>query len=360
VSGPAAALAVEARTALGDLDLDVALTAQPGECLALCGPSGAGKSSVLRTVAGLLHPAAGRVTCGGDTWLDTDADIDVPPERRRCGYLFQEYALFGHLSAWRNVAYALHETPRGERETRARALLERFGLGDRADARPAVLSGGERQRVALARALARRPAALLLDEPLSALDARTGAAAARELADVIRAAGVPVLLVTHDFTEAALLGDRVAVMDRGRAVQQGSASELAAAPASAFVADFCGAVVLTGEARRGADGVTLIALDGGGELSALEGEPGAVAVSVFPWEIALARPGEVPRDSARNHLDVDVVSVTTVGARVRVGLAAPQPLTAELSEPSARELGLARGMRAVASFKAAATRVLPH
>jgi molybdate transport system ATP-binding protein len=171
---------------------------------------------------------------------------------------------------------------------------------------------------------------------------------------------VPVLLVTHDFTEAALLADRIAVMDGGRVLQQGSASELAAAPASAFVADFSGAVVLTGEARRGAGGVTLVALDGGGELTALEGEPGAVAVSVYPWEIALARPGEVARDSARNHLDVEVLSVTTVGTRVRVGLAAPQPLTAELSEASARELGLRRGMRAVASFKAAATRVLPR
>jgi molybdate transport system ATP-binding protein len=229
-------LVIEARAGLGELELDATLTVAPRECLALAGPSGAGKTSVLRTVAGLLRPRAGRVICGGDVWLDTARGIDVPPERRRCGYLFQEYALFGHLSAWRNVAYALHETPRGEREDRARELLDRFGLAARADARPATLSGGERQRVALARALARRPAALLLDEPLSALDARTRAAAARELAGVIRDAGVPVLLVTHDFAEAALLGDRVAVMDGGRVLQDGSASALAAAPASAFVA----------------------------------------------------------------------------------------------------------------------------
>ena len=352
-------LVIELRTALGDLDLDIALTVAPGECLALAGPSGAGKTSVLRVAAGLLRPAAGRVVCGDETWLDTASGVDLVPERRRCGYLFQEYALFGHLSAWRNVAYALHETPRGEREARARALLDRFGLAARGDARLGTLSGGERQRVALARALARRPAALLLDEPLSALDARTRAAASRELAGVIRDAGVPVLLVTHDFGEAALLGDRVAVMDAGRVLQEGSASALAATPASAFVADLTGAVVLTGQARRGVDGVTLVALDGGGELTALEGEPGPVAVSVYPWEIVLARPGDVAHDSARNHLDVEVLSVTTVGTRVRVGLAAPQPLTAELSEASATALELARGGRAVASFKAAATRVLP-
>ena len=353
-------LSMDVRTQLGEVELDVALDVEPGECLALAGPSGAGKTSVLRAVAGLLAPVRGRITCGQEVWLDTARGVTLPAERRRCGYLFQEYALFGHLSAWRNVAYALHESPRAAREPRARALLESFALGDRADARPATLSGGERQRVALARALARRPAALLLDEPLSALDARTRAAASRELGAVIRDAAVPVLLVTHDFAEAALLADRIAVMDQGSVVQQGTASALAAEPASAFVADFSGAVVLTGEARRGEEGVIMVALDGGGELTALDGAPGAVAVSVYPWEIALARPGESMHDSARNHLDVEVVSVTAVGPRVRVGLAAPQPLTAELSATSVRELGLAPGGRAVASFKAAATRVLPR
>ena len=356
----AAGLSLAVRTDVGALDLDVELEVAAGESVALAGPSGAGKTSVLRIVAGLLRPARGRVACGGEAWLDTERGVDVPAERRRCGYLFQEYALFGHLSAWRNVAYALHETPRAHREPRARELLERFGLAARAGARPATLSGGERQRVALARALARHPAALLLDEPLSALDARTRAAAARSLGAVIRSAAVPVLLVTHDFTEAALLADRIAVMDHGRVLQQGTASALAAAPASAFVADFSGAVVLTGEARRGEQGVTLVALDGGGELTALEGEPGPVAVSIYPWEVTLSAPGEVARDSARNHLDVEVVSLTTVGPRVRVGLAAPQPLTAEVSEQSARALGLAAGSRAIASFKAAATRVLPR
>jgi len=353
-------LEIEASTRVGALALELALDVAPAECVALAGPSGAGKTSVLRAVAGLLAPARGRVTCAREVWLDTAAEVALPAERRRCGYLFQEYALFGHLSAWRNVAYALHELPRARREPRARELLERFGLGDRADARPATLSGGERQRVALARALARRPAALLLDEPLSALDARTRAAAGRELASVIRDAGVPVLLVTHDFAEAAMLADRVAVMDRGRVLQQGTASALAAAPASAFVADFAGAVVLTGEARRGEEGATLVALDGGGEVTALEGEPGPVAVSIYPWEIALARPDAVAHDSSRNHLAVEVVTVTAVGPRVRVGLAAPQPLTAELSEASVRELALAPGGRVVASFKAAATRVLPR
>jgi molybdate transport system ATP-binding protein len=353
-------LRAEAVTRLGALTLDVAIEVPAGRCLALAGPSGAGKTSVLRVVAGLVRPERGRVTCGEDTWLDTARGVDVAPERRRCGYVFQEYALFGHLKAWQNVAYPLRELPRAERRARALELLERFGVAHLADARPRTLSGGERQRVALARALARRPSALLLDEPLSALDPRTRAAAGREVGAVLREAGVPALLVTHDFTEAALLGDRVGIVDAGRVVQEGSAAQLAAEPASAFVADFTGAVVLTGRARAGADGLTRIALDGGGEVVSTDVGDGAVAVSVYPWEIALDVPGTPQHGSALNHVDVDVVSVTAVGNRARVGLAAPQPMTAEISAASVHALDLRPGVRAVATFKAAATRLLPR
>ena len=351
-------LRVEAATRLGAIALDVALEAPAGGCLALAGPSGAGKTSVLRIAAGLLRPDRGHVRCGEQTWLDTSRGVDLAPERRRCGYVFQEYALFPHLTARQNVAYPLRSMARGDRHRRALDLLERFGVAQLADARPRTMSGGERQRVALARALARRPEALLLDEPLSALDARTRASASRELAAVLRETGVPTLLVTHDFTEAALLGDRVGVLDGGRVVQQGTAAELAAAPASAFVADFTGAVVLTGTARAGADGLTHVALDGGGTVASTEPGDGPVAVSLYPWEIII-EPGGAPRTgSAQNHLDAEVISVTTVGTRVRVGLAAPQPLTAEISDVSARRLGVTPGTRVVATWKAASTRLL--
>ncbi len=245
-----------------------------------------------------------------------------------------------------------------DRRRRALELLERFGLGDRAEAPPRELSGGERQRVALARALARRPDALLLDEPLSALDARTRAAASRELGAVLAEAEVPALLVTHDFAEAALLGDEVGVIDAGRVVQQGSASDLAAAPASAFVADFTGAAVLTGTAGEAVEGLTTVALDGGGEVSTTDPGDGPVAVTVFPWEVELAPAGSHPEGSARNRLDAEVLSVTTVGNRVRVGLATPQPLAAELTEAAARELELEPGRKVEAVFKATATRLV--
>ncbi len=307
-------LRAEAATRLGALELDVALEVGAGECLALAGPSGAGKTSVLRIAAGLLRPERGLVEANGETWLDTERGVDVPPERRRCGYVFQEYALFPHLSAWQNVAYPLRGMSRAERRERALELLERFGLRELADARPRTLSGGERQRVAVARALARKPAVLLLDEPLSALDARTRASASRELAAVLRDVEVPALLVTHDFAEAAQLGDRVGVIDAGRVVQEGTPSELAAAPRSAFVADFTGAVVLTGVAER------LSGRSHGGRARrrrrrsrARTSVEGPVAVSVYPWEIAIEPAGEPAHGSTQNRLPAEVLSITTWG-----------------------------------------------
>jgi molybdate transport system ATP-binding protein len=351
-------LRVEAHARLGALDLDVALQVRPGECLALAGPSGAGKTSVLRIAAGLVHPERGRVEANSETWLDTERGVDVPPERRRCGYVFQEYALFPHLSAWQNVAYPLRGMPRAERRERALRLLGRFGLGELAEMRPRTLSGGERQRVAVARALARRPAVLLLDEPLSALDARTRASAARELATVLGDVEVPALLVTHDFVEAAQLGDRVGVIDGGRVVQEGTASDLAAAPRSAFVAEFTGAVVLTGTARPGSGGLTTVELDGGGAVSTTDSGDGPVAVSVFPWEIAIEPGDERPHGSAQNRLAARVVGVTTIGNRVRVSLAGPQPIAAEITLDSAERLRLRPGTEVMAAWKATATRLV--
>jgi molybdate transport system ATP-binding protein len=348
-------LCVDARTPL----VDVSLSVERGQCLALAGPSGAGKTTVLRIGAGLLRPDAGRVECGDDVWLDTSRGIDLPPDHRRCGYLFQDLALFPHLSALDNVAFPLRGLSRSQRRRNAMELLERFGVEGLADARPSTLSGGEKQRVALARALARRPKALMLDEPLSALDARTRARAARELSQVLREVEVPTLLVTHDFFEAAQLGDRVGVIDRGRVIQEGTASELAAQPASAFIADFTGAVVLTGTARPGENGLTVIDLDGGGTVVSTDSASGRVAASVYPWEIEI-QPDESKRGgSARNHLTGEITSLTVVGNRVRLGVSAGQELVAEITQASAERFALRVGSRVSASWKAAATRVVP-
>jgi molybdate transport system ATP-binding protein len=346
-------LRLELTTARAGLSL--ALEVGAGECVALAGPSGAGKTTVLQTVAGLFRPERGLVSCGSEVWLDTAGDVFLAPERRRCGYVFQDYALFPHLSAWRNVAYGIYG---GDRRKRAYAYLERFQLTARAEARPAELSGGERQRVALARALARDPAVLLLDEPLSALDPRTRAAATRELLAVLHELRIPSLLVTHDFAEAAQFGDRVGVLDEGAMVQLGPPAELSARPASAFVADFTGALVLTGVAAPGPDGLTVVALDGGGSIVSTDTATGPVGASLYPWEIVLAA-GAAP-SSAQNHLEAEVVSITEIGGRARVALLAGQPLVAEVTVTAVASLGLAPGARVTATWKAAATRLTPR
>lgn len=342
------------------LCLEVSLEVESGRCLALAGPSGAGKTTILQLLCGLAQPDRGHIACEDELWLDTQRGVSVAPERRRCGYVFQDYALFGHLRVWQNVAYPLRSGSRGQRRARAIGLLERFEVAHLADARPAELSGGERQRVALARAFAREPKALLLDEPLSALDARTRVRASRELGSLLGAVEVPTLLVTHDFSEAASLGHEVGVVDHGRIIQRGSPSELAAAPRSAFVADFSGAVVLTGFASSRQDGLTRIELDGGGLVKAVDHGEGQVAISVYPWEIVLQPPEQPQVGSAQNHLSVNVVSVTNVGGRVRVGLSAPQPLVAEITETACQALALQPGTAVVATWKAVATRVVEH
>jgi molybdate transport system ATP-binding protein len=351
-------LQAEAHARLGGFELDVAVGVGSGECLALAGRSGAGKSTLLRVIGGLVRPDRGVVRCGDQTWLDTARGVNLPPEARRCGYVFQDYALFEHLNAWQNVAYGLRHVPRRDRQRRALALLDRFELAPRATARPSTLSGGERQRVAVARALAPEPRALLLDEPLSALDAGTRARASRELSDVLAETGVPAILVTHDFNEAAVLGDRVAILDAGGVLQTGAPGELAAAPASAFVADFTGAVVLTGTARRGTAGLTVVDLDGGDQVTSTDDAEGPVAASIYPWEIVIEPVGSPRHDSARNRVIADVTSVTRVGGRVRLGLSAGQPLVAEVTEAAVGELDLRPGRRVTASFKAAATRLV--
>ncbi len=166
------------------------------------------------------------------------------------------------------------------------------------------------------------------------------------------------MLVTHSFDEAALLAGEIAILDRGAIVQRGDAATISARPASPFVADFAGAAVLRGEASAEPGGLTLVRLEGGGELRSVDSARGPVAVSVFPWEVSLEPPGAAHADSMRNRVSGEVTSLTTVGNRTRVGIALPQPLTAEITADSATRLKLKPGTRVVAAWKAAATRVV--
>jgi molybdate transport system ATP-binding protein len=251
------------------------------ETIGLVGASGAGKTSLLRSVAGLERPYAGRIALGDELWLDAELGIDLSPERRRVGYLPQDYGLFPHLTVAGNVRFA------GKRDRPD--LLERLGIAHLARARPRQLSGGERQRVALARALARDPRVLLLDEPFGALDAITRGQVRDELGDILAQLKLPTLLVTHAFEDAAALAERIGVIDHGRLVQLATAAELLAAPADVNVAALTGANILDGTATPTPSGST-VRLVGGGELLSAMPADGPVQVAVHPWELELADP----------------------------------------------------------------------
>ena len=217
---------------------DVSLEAAPGEVVALLGPSGCGKTTVLRLAAGLEAVQSGRVEISGVEVAGPARSL--PPEARSVGLVFQDFALFPHLDAVGNVAFGLAGRPAAERRRAAAAALERVGLAGRAGAWPHMLSGGERQRVALARALAPAPRVMLLDEPFSGLDTALRGALREETARILREAGTPTLLVTHDPEEAMLAADRVAVMRAGRILQCGAPDEIYRAPADAFCAALLG------------------------------------------------------------------------------------------------------------------------
>ena len=219
--------------------LDVEWTAGDGVAV-LFGPSGAGKTLTLQCLAGLVTPDAGRVVVDGRVLFDAASGVDVPPQRRRVGYVFQGYALFPHLSVEENVGFGLRDRPRAERTRRAREVIDRLGLAGLERRAPHQLSGGQRQRVALGRALATDPALLLLDEPLSALDAPLRRALRDELGTIRRDWGTAAVLVTHDVTEAYRLGDLVVVYEGGRVIQSGPRAELLWQPASEAVARIMG------------------------------------------------------------------------------------------------------------------------
>jgi ABC-type sulfate/molybdate transport systems ATPase subunit len=234
-------------------------------------------------------------------------------------------------------------------------LLERFRIAELARARVTQLSGGERQRVGLARALARDPALLLLDEPLSALDAHTRAGVRAELRELLDELGLPTIVVTHDFEDAATLAHRVGVISEGEVLQVASPTDLVAVPRDAFVASFTGATVLPGRVVEVRDGLRHVALDGGLALWSADEGDGEVNVAVYPWDVSLG--SYTPDDSRMNHVSAAVVSVAPMGNRTRVRVG---PIVAEITAASAERLDLRPGVLATASFKATAARLFPR
>ena len=353
-------LAVDVTVRRGGFEAAAAFEAKAGETVAILGPNGSGKSTVVSAIAGLLPPQRGSILLDGAA-LDGPNGHHVPPDRRPIGVVLQDLLLFPHLSAEENVAFPLRArgAPRTEALTRARVLLERFGLVGRATARPPDLSGGEAQRVALARALIAEPALLLLDEPLSALDV-SARARARELIreELTRFPGIRVL-VTHDPVEASILADRLVLVEDGRVTQIGTPEEIRTAPRSRYAAELVGMNAFHGRLDREADGI--------GRLVVEDGEV------VVPWPesfgggavIGLLKPADVtlslerPAGSARNVFQGRVTSVAVEADRARVRLATAPALIADVTLGSAQRLALGEGTVVWASFKAVEVEVLP-
>jgi iron(III) transport system ATP-binding protein len=268
-----------AHLAVEDLTLDVA----SGEILCLLGPSGCGKTTLLRLIAGFEMPDEGAVRIAGaevagpSTW--------VPPDRRRIGFVFQDYALFPHLTVLQNVAFGLRGADRADRERRAAEVLDLVGLTIFSGRYPHQLSGGQQQRVALARALAPQPAVILLDEPFSNLDAALRGATRDEVRQILKRTGTTTVLVTHDQEEALTFADRLAVMRAGRLEQEGAPETVYARPRTAFVATFLGRTNLL----RG-EGFGHVARTALGELPLSRAVRGQVMVSVRPETLSF-RPG---------------------------------------------------------------------
>ncbi|HEX5775204.1 MAG TPA: ABC transporter ATP-binding protein, partial [Caulobacteraceae bacterium] len=256
------------------------LTVQAGRLTCLLGPSGCGKSTLLRLIAGLEPLDGGKISADGQ--LLSGPHVHVAPEERKIGFVFQDYALFPHLTIEQNVAFGLTHLPRDQRRARALAELERVRLADRAGAWPSALSGGEQQRVALARALARNPRAILLDEPFSGLDGRLKAEVRDAALEALRDAGAAALIVTHDAEEALMMADDLALMEEGRILQTGAPRDCYLRPTSMAAAR------LLGEANE----LPVTRVEGGSVHTAFGGVPGAGSVVMArPEALALGPDG---------------------------------------------------------------------
>jgi molybdate transport system ATP-binding protein len=336
--------------------LEAALTVGEGETVALVGPSGAGKSTCLAIVAGLLRPDSGRVVCGGEVWCDVADGIHRPPEQRRTGMLFQEFALFPHRSVGDNVRYGSRARGRSRQDAGRSAAkwLERLGLAHLADRPVGSVSGGERQRVALARALASEPRVLLLDEPFGALDVTTRGSVRAELRRFLAECGLATLLVTHDPVDALALGERVAVMEEGRLIQAGPREELLAHPRTSFVADLAGLNLFRAE-LAGGTGLKEARVGPVVFHVLADGRSGESFLAFAPSEVALS--AEASRGSPQNVFAGVVVDVLPLADRLRVVLDAGVRLVAEVTREAASALSLRVGASASASIKATAIRV---
>jgi molybdate transport system ATP-binding protein len=378
-------------THLNTFHLELTFSAEVGKTTVLLGESGAGKSTVLRLLAGLLHPERGHIVFEDVTYFDSERRIVIPPQQRPFGYVFQDYVLFPHLSVFENVAFGLRaqHLPRQLTRRRVGEVLEQVRLNGLDERRPAQLSGGQQQRVAIARALALQPRLLLLDEPLAALDVQTRREVRQELRRILAHIGITTVFVTHHYLEALLFGHHILVLDHGRVIQQGSQRDLLERPRSSYVAELVGTNFFRGRVVRcETNTICTIQLYDDHEHSveisaALEehtqsdrvpaaGEEAYVVVE--PRSVTLYQ--TLPDTSARNVFRGEIIQLLHLGTslssagnlddgRVRVSMLLETPgnsilpaplLTAEITAASAARMELREGKKVYATFKATEAR----
>ncbi|GAC1394291.1 MAG: ABC transporter ATP-binding protein [Ktedonobacteraceae bacterium] len=371
-------------THLNTFHLSLSFSASQGETTVLLGESGAGKSTVLRIVAGLLKPQKGHIAFGDTIYFDSERDIAVPPQERPFGYVFQDYALFPHLTVFENIAFGLRaqHLSRSLIRQRVGAVLEQVHLPGLDQRRPAQLSGGQQQRVAIARALALQPQLLLLDEPLSALDVQTRREVRQELRHILAEIDITTIMVTHTYLEALLFGQLILVLEHGHVLQQGGQRDLLEHPRSAYVAELIGVNFFHGRIMRyespticalqihnGPQPVEVLATLREQEVSTPRPHIGEEAYVIVEPQSVTLYPTQ-PNSSARNTFRGEVMQIVRVGNAplstdkesegvLRVSLlidTTMPPLTAEITEASSARLNLHEGSVVYATFKATEAR----
>jgi len=358
----AATLTVDcSKTFLGRFTMSAQLTLplDPPRVLILFGPSGSGKTTLLRCLAGLEWPEKGHIQFGSTTWVDAASSMRLSPQARRIGYMPQDYALFPTHTVTGNIEYGLSDLPPAARQERVRELIGLLQLQGLEQAKPTQLSGGQQQRVALARAIARRPQLLLLDEPLSALDAPTRAKLCGELRMLLKQLAIPAVVVTHDWAEALTLGDIIAVMSAGQILQVGSPQEVFSRPVNAEVAQIVGIeTVVQGQVIANDNGLATVSVNGTTLRGLGEDAIGsAVYICIRAEDVLLDQAGS-GGTSARNHLSGRITEMLPQGVLVTVTVDCGFPLRAMITRGAREELGLEVGSAVVAAIKAGAVHLV--
>jgi len=336
-------------TSVGDFHLDAQLACAPGETVALLGPNGAGKSMIVKAIAGLQPIERGCIRIDSTPADEPASTTFIPPEHRRVGVVFQDYLLFPHMSVRQNIEFG----PRNLKVTgTTQPWIERLDLTELLERKPAQLSGGQSQRVAIARALATNPRALLLDEPLAALDAATKQGVRGQLRHFLTDFEHGTILVTHDPLDALVLADRIVVVEDGRVTQQGPTAEVASQPRTDYLAKVLGVNLLRGDVYEG-----VMTPDGGGSLVVSTDLEGPAVVVIRPQAITLH--AKKPEGSARNVWESTVLGIETHHDQVRVALSGPPELTAAVTHAAVADLKLVPGQRVWMSLKATDTDVHP-